>query len=57
MCWRSPGKQLAAVRQHQPASDGGALGLSALCGENALGLLLLAEVKRAFRCRSSEAEV
>lgn len=46
VCRGSRGESLAAVRQQQPTSQSGAVGLSALCGENTLGLLLMAEVKR-----------
>lgn len=37
---------MVTVRQQQPTSFSGAVGLSALCGENTLWLLFMAEVKR-----------
>lgn len=45
VCRWSWGKSLAAVWQQQTPPESGAVGLTAVCGENPLGLLLLAEVK------------
>lgn len=47
VCWGSRGEPLAAVRQQQPPSKSGAVGFSAVCGEDTLWLRLVAEVKRA----------
>lgn len=44
------GEPLAAVRQQQPPCEWAAVGFSAVCGEDSLWLLLVAEVRRVGPC-------